>query len=195
MRPKNLLALGVATCLIFYANPLSAESRQSECKCDFNTPEYTAECDCAFACAVAVQDGKHCNIVCDGSPSGVERGNYRVYGEPHIYLNDMRAISTRLMSAGFKAFDDWSFSKHSIPRLLRSAYIGSLFISSERKYEIDTFVEKIFSKFGNDVVTSFTKQYGKPFKKEFIDVGWIEASYKLIRMNLPKYKIRLLYVK
>ena len=50
------------------------------------SPKYTAECDCALLCAVAVKDGKECNIVCDGSPQKAEKGNKKAYGELKAYL-------------------------------------------------------------------------------------------------------------
>lgn len=195
MKYKSLLILSLITFLFFFGLIVRADSDNNECKCDFDTTTYTAECDCAFACAVFMENGKHCNIVCDGSASNVGKGNPAVFGDPPGYLTEMASIKNYLLSVGFKTFLDQSFAKHALPRLLRSAYIGASFISPETKYEIDSLVENTFSTFGRQIRNSFTDPYGKGFTKEFQAGNVITVSYKTIKLNTPKYNIRLLYVK
>jgi len=192
---KGLLVLSLAMCFFFFVNPSEAKINDNDCKCDFDTSEYTAECDCAFACAVAVKDGKKCNIVCDGSVTNVEPGNYMVFGNPTAYLNEMSSIRRYILSVGFDAFRDRSFAERALPRILRSAYIGALFISPKGKRELDTIIDKVFSYFGIEVRESFTNKYGRVFKKEFQRGDWITASYKKIQLTIRDYNIRLVFVK
>ena len=192
---KYFLAFSLATFLFCSTNPLKAKSNDEECKCDFNTSEYTAECDCALTCAVAVENGKNCNIVCDGSPATAEPGDYKLFGEPAAYLEKMASIKKYIVSAGFMAFRNTSFAQKALPRLLRSAYIGASFISPDKKQELDTLVHEVFSKFGRQIRTSLIHEHKGVFEKEFKDGNRIMVSYKVIKLTVPNYKVRLLFIR
>ena len=195
MISKYFFSFFIAALLFFITNLLNAKPNNAECKCEFDTTKYTAECDCALTCAVAVENGKNCNIVCDGSPTTAESGDYKLFGEPAAYLEKMASIKKYIVSAGFMAFHDTSFAQKALPRLLRSAYIGASFISHDEKKELDTLVHKVFLKFGQQIRSYIIQKNKGVFEKEFKDGNRIMVSYKLIKLTVPNYKIRLLITK
>lgn len=192
---KYFFTFLLTTLLFFFTSLLKAKSKDDECKCDFDTATYTAVCDCVLTCAVAIKNGKNCNIVCDGSPATAEPGNYRLFGKPFAYLKEMASIRHNISSAGFMAFRNTSFAQKALPSLLRSAYIGASFISPEKKQELDTLVHEVFSKFDEQIRSYLIQENKGVFEKEFKDGNRIMVSFKLIKLTVPNYKVRLLFIR
>lgn len=184
MKYRVVMALTFAIGLFLSTGYSGAES-DDDCSCDFSNKEYTAVCDCALVCGVAVKNGKNCNIVCDGSPTTVE----------DAYSKEMILIKDNMLSSGFAAFKNVSFAQYSLPKLVRSAYISASFIPSSRKESIDNLINKAFSEFGEEILKSYIEPGREPFKKEIRDGNWITVSYKRIKLNIPNYSIRFTFIK
>jgi len=191
MKHKGLFALSLALSLFLIVNPSKVKSEDVDCKCEFDTPAYTAECDCALACAVAVENGKKCNIVCDGSPTSVEHGYFSVFGRKTAYLTKMASIKDYMLSGGFNTFKDKTFAQEALPNLFRSAYIGTSFIPSEKRIEIDKIVNNVFMKYGNEIWQHFMVKDSKPFEKNLKEGIQISAAFKKINLVIPNYVISL----
>jgi len=176
----------------FPINPVFC-SDEAKCECDFDSAAYTAKCDCAFACAVVMKEGKHCSIVCDGEPKAAAKGNMTVFGTPEEYLKGMAKLKGIVSMGGFSAFSNPTFSKKSLPMFVRSAYIGADFISPGEKKYLDDFVIKVFSKYDKEIWTNFTNQYSKGFKKVFSSGKLGMVKYKGIKLGLPAYTIKFCY--
>ena len=187
----RLLTSVIILNLILLTLPQTVFSKDPKCECDFDTPSYTAECDCALACAVAMEGGKKCNIVCDGSPASAEHGYHQAFGRPTAYLEKMNSIKGAMLAVGFNAFRNSGFTQDALPNLLRSSYIGASFISSEKKIEIDKIVNDTFRKYSREISQSFTVKDNKPFEKKLKDGTQIEASFKKINLVILNYNISL----
>lgn len=113
---------------------------EDKCFCKFDTDNYKAKCDCAILCAVAVKEGRDCNIVCDGTVSSAINGS-DYFGGRRKYLDDVSNIIQFATRNGFKSFQDSYFSELALPKLIRSAYVNADFIEIDKKGELDNLPE------------------------------------------------------
>ena len=193
MKTQSIAAISAILLIVFFSLNPAVCSDEPKCECDFDSPAYTAKCDCAFACAVATKKGKHCSIVCDGEPKAVAKGNMAVFGTPKEYLKGMASFKGTLFTDGFSAFNNPKFSKKSLPMFVRSAYIGAEFISPGDKKYLDDFVSKVFSEYDKEIWENFIHEYKKGFKKQFPGGKQGMAKYKVIKLGLPGYSIKFFY--
>ena len=138
MQIKKVVACSILLSIfsLLTASQSLTQNLEDKCFCKFDTDNYKAKCDCAILCAVAVKEGKDCNIVCDGSISSAITGaDY--FGERRNYLDEMSNIILFATRNGFNSFKDSFFSERALPRLIRSAYINTDFIGIEKKIELD----------------------------------------------------------
>jgi len=193
MKTQFIGAVSTILLILFFSLNPAFCSDEAKCECDFDTTSYTAECDCSFACAVVMKEGKHCSIVCDGEPKAAAEGNMAVFGTPKEYLKGMAYFKDTLFMDGFSAFNNPKFSKKSLPMFVRSAYIGAEFISPGEKKYLDDFVYKVFSEYEKEIWENFTNKDTKGFEKQFPDGKLGVVKYKGIKLGLPGYSIKFFY--
>ena len=193
VKTQSIAAISVILLILFFSSNPAFCSDEPKCECDFDSAAYTAKCDCAFACAVVMKEGKHCSIVCDGEPKAAAEGNMAVFGTPKEYLKGMAYFKDTLFMDGFSAFNNPKFSKKSLPMFVRSAYIGAEFISPGEKKYLDDFVFKVFSEYEKEIWKNFINKNTKGFEKQFPSGKLGVVKYKGIKLGLPGYSIKFSY--
>jgi len=167
----------------------------SDCKCDFDTSRYSAECDCALTCSIAMEGNRHCYIVCDGVPRNAAGGLEQLYGSPYSYVSDMRKIKSQMFTRGFAVFQNRSFARWALPRLLRAAYIGAPFVDAPAKRELDRQVRKVFLKFGEEIWGYFIGKYSGVLEADLNGEIQIRVTLKTIKLILPShYSLKLSFL-
>lgn len=190
----------VASVLFLLAQLPSAFADEQGCECDFDTTSYSAECDCALACAVAVKDGKHCNIVCDGAPKNAAAGDTKAFGSREKYFYQMDSFRVEMLSKPSRFFSVYNetIGLVALPRLLRSSYIGAIFLSDQEKVKLDKLVSNIFSKDGKEIWQYFTvpgKGVLKKDKKQTDGSLSIEVSYLVMKLSTSTYTLKFIVVR
>jgi hypothetical protein len=193
---RKLLVVVVAASIFLFMQNTKLLYSEDECECDFDTPKYSAKCDCALICAVAIKDNRHCQIVCDGYPSNVDININQYFGDPSDYLSEMNTIRSQIFIKGFVAFNDRIFTQSALPRLLRSAYIGASFIDHKEKNELDKLITEIFYSFGEKITMHFSGNYPGTYEEELSKEVHIYTKLKMIKITfMQQYEIRLIFIK
>ena len=198
MKTQFIGAVSTILLILFFSSNPAFCSDEAKCECDFDTTSYTAECDCAMACAVAMDRGKYCSIVCDGAPTNATDGNKAVFGNSRQYLAEMASIRREMFSGGYRvpmAADNNYFRDRALPRLFRSSYISAPFLTEEEVVKLDNQVNKAFSKFQNEIWKHFVNEGKERFEKQLDGKDSIEVTYKTIRLRTPLYTFKFSILK